>query len=647
MQNGPDDEYLLASCCCKHYAAYDLEKLANGTDRTQFNAIVNVRNMWETYLPVFKACVVEAQSSSVMCSYNSINGVPTCGDKLLLNDILREQWGWDGFVVSDYDAVANIYDTHHYVNSEFEAAILAMNSGCDQEGGGDINSKLNLAVAQGLVSEDRINQAFKRLFRIRIRLGMLDPPTMVGYNFLNNGTDDVESPQHTRLARDVARESICLYKNNKETLPLDITKIRSIAVIGPGAPQEMLLLGNYNGYPTKIVSVLEGISEAMNFTSSLTNGDCTFEQNVDYFVPNSMADAFVNSPQECCDACTKSFGCKYFTYYQQECYFKYSEYGKISSKGRVSGKCRKNFSPNVNFALGCPTISCNDDSMFEDAVAAVKKSDVVIVVLGLSQDIEAEGLDRISLDLPGYQPELLKTLHDAAAGKPIIGVLIHGGSLTLKELPGYLDALIDAWYPGMQGGNAVADVIFGYYNPAGRTAVTWYNNISQLPNPANMDLYYENGRTYRYFNGNVTYPFGYGLSYTTFQYSNLVISPKTTTACARINVAVSVTNNGNYDGDEVVQLYLQISGNTVPAPNIRLVGFERVHIRVGESTTINFIVEPEWHSVIYDGDDIYHGQVMVEKGVLTFSVGGGQPSYFSGSLSGKVTITNTVPLSSC
>jgi len=652
LQDGPDDSYLLAGACCKHYAAYDLDVLANGTDRTHFNAIVNVRNMWETFLPVFKACVVEAQSSSVMCSYNSINGVPTCGDPDLMNGILRDQWKWDGFVMSDYDAVANILYTHHYVSTELQATSLAMNSGCDQEGGGDMNANLVQAVQQGMVKESTINEAFRRLFRTRMRLGMLDPPTMVGYNYLVNDTTVVQSPQHVQLARDTARESICLYKNNAQTLPLDVTKLTSIAVIGPHAPQTWLLLGNYNGYPTKIVSILEGIVNAVNFTNKRENrgrsGNCTFEQDVDYFVYGQSADVNVDTAQACCDACSQIFGCTYFTFYQGGCYFKYSEYGKTTSVGRVSGKCN-NGPPLgiVNYALGCAVAACPDTSQFNAAIQAAKQSDVVILTLGLDETIESEGNDRTSLTLPGYQPQLLQAIRQAIPNKPLIGVLIHGGSITLQNNVNNLDALIDAWYPGMEGGNAIADVLFGYYNPAGRTAVTWYQDISQLPDTANMDLYAENGRTYRYFKGEVLYPFGYGLSYTTFAYKNLKVNPLIADPCTRISVEITVKNTGNYDGDEVVQLYINKTDATVPSPQIRLAGFERIHLLTGQSTKLEFVIEPEWHSVVYDGDDIYNGQVMVEAGFLNIFVGGGQPDYFTSFQTSHVKITDTVPLSTC
>jgi len=207
--------------------------------------------------------------------------------------------------------------------------------------------------------------------------------------------------------------------------------------------------------------------------------------------------------------------------------------------------------------------------------------------------------------------------------------------------------LIDAWYPGMQGGNAVADVLFGYYNPAGRTAVTWYNDVSQLPGMASMNLYDKNGRTYRFFKGNLLFPFGYGLSYTTFAYSNLTLSSQQLDPCSLIGGRVTVTNTGNRDGDEVVQIYLKTLDSTVPAPNVRLVAFERIHLRVGELAVVPFTILPEQHSVVYDSSDIYYGQVMIEEGRLVISAGGGQPDYYPGYVAAEVRITSSTPLRLC
>lgn len=243
MQYGDDDKFLQLISCCKHYVAYDLENLANGTIRLDYNAIVTPRDFWETYMPVFHACVVEAQAGSVMCSYNALNGVPTCGNSYILDDILRKQWNWDGFVVSDYDAVKGINEWHHYTNTMLEAVVLAMNSGCDQEGGGDAYSMLDTAVQQGLVNAERIDEATRRLFRARMRLGLFDPPTHVVYNNLSNDTSVVESLAHRNLARAAARQAICLYKNHNNTLPLQLSQIKRVALIGPAADDACILLG--------------------------------------------------------------------------------------------------------------------------------------------------------------------------------------------------------------------------------------------------------------------------------------------------------------------------------------------------------------------------------------------------------------------
>eukprot|EP01087_Luapelamoeba_hula_P020330 TRINITY_DN6926_c0_g1_i1.p1 TRINITY_DN6926_c0_g1~~TRINITY_DN6926_c0_g1_i1.p1 ORF type:complete len:914 (-),score=97.58 TRINITY_DN6926_c0_g1_i1:66-2807(-) len=657
MQQGPDDSHLLAGCCCKHFAAYDVENLPNGTQRYEFNAIVDTRNMWETYMPAFRACVVEAQASAVMCSYNSLNGVPTCGDKNLLTGILRNQWAWPGYVVSDYDAVANIFGTHHYTKTMDEAVALAMNSGCDQEGGGDENVRLNHLVPEHKVSIDQITESFRRLVMLRVRLGMFDPPTYVQYNYLTNNTSVVESPQHVALARYVARESIVMYRNNRATLPLNPATLGRVAVIGPAAAAKLLLLSNYNGYPTKIVSIVEGIASALNFTIQKPAGDnaelCTFENNMDYYIPDQEADMYVQSTQKCCELCAQSPGCRLFTYNEGWCWLRPSVGQKKPTANFTSGYCNRPVeNKRLVYAPGCATPSCPDQSLFPEAIAAAKSADATILVLGLDQYLETEGNDRTSLDLPTNQIALLKLLRAATPGKPLIGVLVHGGSLTFHGAEEHMDALIDAWYPGMEGGNAVADVLFGAYSPAGRTAVTWYTDVADLPSMASMNMYDFKGRTYRFFNGTVKYPFGYGLSYTTFQYSQLAISPSNDAVdvCTRVSVRVTVTNSGQHDSDEVVQLYVVKEGSTVPSPNIRLADFTRIHVRAGQSARVSLVIEPEQHSVVYNTTNVFDERqaVMVERGILRIYVGGGQPGHTDSVVEGQVQFTGTTrPLYEC
>jgi len=266
--------------------------------------------------------------------------------------------------------------------------------------------------------------------------------------------------------------------------------------------------------------------------------------------------------------------------------------------------------------------------------------------LGLDQSMESEGHDREDIDLPAAQYQLVTQLRQATS-KPIIGILIHGGTVALYNLTEQLDAILDAWYPSQEGGNAIADVLFGNYNPAGRAAVTYYQTTSQLGPMGQMDLYAGNGTTYRYFNGEPQYPFGYGLSYTTFAYSNLQLNNTNPKACDIIGVTVTVENTGSMDGDEVVQLYVSTPQSSQPTPNIRLGDFERVTIAAGQSMNVNLTLKPWFHAVIYDGPNIYNATVFVESGPLNIYVGGGQPKYYPGNVNTVVTVQNYQELHTC
>ena len=271
----------------------------------------------------------------------------------------------------------------------------------------------------------------------------------------------------------------------------------------------------------------------------------------------------------------------------------------FDSAGRISGSVGKN-GLNVLYSPGCIDPSCEDPHGFEDAVITAKLADVVIFVYGLGPNIESEGRDRKVLELPGLQNNLLDQIRKNVS-VPIVGVLIHGGSIALGDSVKNVDALIDAWYPGMQGGTAIADVLFGNYNPGGRTPQTWYMSTDQLPDMSSMDMYEKNGRTYRFFKGNVQFPFGYGLSYTTFGYTNLNVFPTLISACDPITVSVNVTNTGKVAGDEVIQVYVKTPNATVPAPNVRLAAFERISLQPYEWKMVSFTILPRDHTVIHTG----------------------------------------------
>jgi len=449
----------------------------------------------------------------------------------------------------------------------------SINAGLDQEGGGTNAIKaLPRAIVDKLVNVTAVQVSFQRLFRTRIMLGMLDPPTLNPYNFIGNGTDVVESPSHIQLARLAGQKAMCLYKNSNDLLPLSLDKYKRILLVGPQVVQHMLLLGNYAERPDDgIVSVLEGFRAAIN------GSDASLE-----------------------------------------------------------------------WKTGCLTIACETTVLFDQAIEAARNADVVIVTLGLDQNIESEGNDRSTIDLPSNQYALVSSLRSAlGASKPIVGILIHGGTVAMKSLTSDLTAILDAWYPGMQGGNAIADVVFGKYNPAGRTPVTYYQDNSQLPPMGNMDLYAYNGTTYRYFNGQVVYPFGFGLSYTSFAYSQLTVNGSAFDACDRISLTVAVTNTGSLDGEEVVQLYVQQPNATVPTPNLRLAAFTRVAIPAKRSILVSLSIPPAFHSAVHDSPTIYAPTLFVEAGPLEIFVGGGQPQYYAGHVAASVLITNTRPLTEC
>lgn len=537
---GDDPKYLKLVATPKHYAVHSGPE----ADRHHFDAKASPRDMEETYLPAFEACVKEAKAASIMGAYNRTNGEPCCASKTLLQDILRDRWGFDGYVVSDCGAIRDIYMHHKVVDTPEEAAALAVNNGCDLNCG-TVYSALVKAVEKGLIDEATIDRAVKRLFKARFRLGMFDPPEMVPYAQIPYEVNDCAA--HRQLALQAARESIVLLKNQDRFLPLS-KDLRSIAVIGPNANDEVVLYGNYNGIPSKAVTPLEGIRAKVG--------------------PDAV----------------------------------------------------------VRYAKGCD-INSDDTSGFEEAIAIARESDVAILFLGLDQSIEGEegqregvkgGVtkgDRDSLDLPGVQEQLLQAIH--ATGTPVVLVLLNGSALAINWADEHIPAIVEAWYPGEEGGTAIADVLFGDYNPAGRLPVTFYKSVEQLPP---FEDYNMAGRTYRYMTEEPLYPFGFGLSYTQFRYSNLQLSAEEIKPGESIEVRVDVENIGDRAGDEVVQLYVTDLEASVPVPLRHLEGFTRIHLAPGEKRTVHFTLTPRQMSVVADD-----GTRFLEPGQFRVAVGGHQP----------------------
>jgi beta-glucosidase len=514
---GNDPKYLKVISTAKHFAVH------SGPEplRHKFDAWCSEQDLYETYLPAFEALIREGKAYSVMGAYNRVYNVPCCASDLLLDEILRKKWGFSGYVVSDCGAIWDMYNGHALVANAEKASVLGVKAGCDLTCGDEYGSLVD-AVKNGYISEELIDQSVKRLFTARFRLGMFDPDSDVSYSAIPYTENDKE--ENRLLARKVAQESIVLLKNENNTLPIS-RKIKSIAVIGPYADKLSVLLGNYNGTPSKPITLLQGIKNKAG----------------------------------------KQISIKY----------------AIGVQAMEDDTIRKDMIPDVS-AYGSE----------KEALDLASGSDVVIFVGGISPNLEGEemkveikgfsGGDRTSLDIPDNQTELLKKLYKT--GKPVILVLTGGSASSFIWAKDNLPAILDVWYPGEEGGNALADVLFGDYNPAGRLPVTFYESVNDLPA---FEDYSMKGRTYRYFNGDPLFPFGYGLSYTSFSYSGLSLAKTTVSPSDTVIISLKLKNIGNYDGDEVVQVYSRRPANGNLQPIKSLVAFQRIETKKGEGQTVS------------------------------------------------------------
>jgi len=532
---GDDPKYLKTVSTVKHFAVHSGPEPSRHT----FDAVVSERDLRESYLPHFAAGIRDGHAYSLMCAYNRVLGSPACGSDLLLKDILRGEWGFSGYVVSDCGAINDINERHKVTPTPAAAAALAVKAGTDLECG-RVYANLVDAVKQGLITEQAIDTAVSRLFLARFRLGMFDPPERVRWERIPFSV--LDHPAHRALARQVARESIGLLKNAGGVLPLR-KDIGTIAVIGPNCDDRRMLLGNYEGAPADSITPLRGIREA------------------------------------------------------------------VSRRTRVL------------YARGSDWVVASDSGLAE-AVRVAEQADVVVLCLGLTAQLEGEempvevagfrGGDRTSLDLPAAQEQLLERM--AAVGKPTVLVLMSGSAVAINWAQDHVPAIVAAWYGGQAAGSALADVLFGDYNPAGRLPVTFYKSVDDLPP---FDDYRMAGRTYRFFKGTPLYPFGYGLSYTTFAYSNVRASAERLGSRDTLIVSVDVTNTGRRPGDEVAQLYVRHLGSRVERPNEDLRGFRRVTLKPGETRTVEFSLPA--YSLAYWNPDT-HGWV-VEAEPVEIDVG--------------------------
>ncbi len=553
---GHDSKYMKTAACAKHFAVHSGPE----SIRHEFNAVVSDKDLYETYLPAFMACVKEAKVEAVMGAYNRVNGDPCCGNHRLLIDILRNEWGFDGHVVSDCWAIKDFHEGHCVTDGPLESVAKAMNSGCDLNCG-ELFAYLTEAVNSGKVKKERLDEAVIRLFTTRMKLGMFDGQDNDNpYN--NIKYTEVDSEKMKALNLEAAEKSVILLKNKDNTLPLRKEKIKTIGVIGPNANNRKALVGNYEGTASRYITVLEGIQD---------------------YVGSDIRVLY-------------SEGCHLFNSRVQNLGM---ENDRISE---VKGVCRE--------------------------------SDVVIAVMGLDAGLEGEegdqgnayaSGDKPDLELPGLQAETLRTIYES--GKTVILVLLSGSALAVTWADENIPAIISGGYPGAQGGKAIAEIIFGEKNPEGRLPVTFYRTSSELPEFTDYSM---KDRTYRYMKNEALYPFGYGLSYTSFRFSSPKISADIIDGNT-VTVSTEIENTGTMAGCETVQVYIGSPGPE--APKYQLKGIKKVRLEPGETARAEIVLGAESFG-IYDE----HGKKIIYKGEYRIYIGGTQPDCRSEFLTGmKVT----------
>jgi len=698
---GDDARYYRAISTPKHFAVH------SGPESTRHFADVDVskHDELDTYLPAFRAAVVEGHAGSVMCAYNAINGQPACASEFLLQQTLRGAWNFRGYVVSDCDAVRNIFRDHHYRPTQPQASAISLIRGMDNEcidfakvtDDHDYHPYID-AVQQGYLPEGTVDTALIRLFTARIRLGMFDPPEMVPYSKIDEKI--LDSAEHRALTRKMANESMVLLKNDG-VLPLKTVK--RIAVVGPLADQTSVLLGNYNGTPTHTVSVLEGMKAEFpqakityvagtQFlsnhgdpvpSSALTTPDGKPGLKADYgsrpgfdskTTPlASRVESVVNLTDNNLPEQAKSIKTLSVQWSGMLNPIATGDYVLgieadgfarvlVEDKVVAEGWGNNTHLGQIHLEKGHPIKLDVSYSRFDEGkheaqliwtavnnvpdpavVTAAKNADVIVAVVGITSRLEGEempvdqpgfsGGDRTTLDLPRAEEDLVQAV--AATGKPLVVVLMNGSALSVNWEKAHANAILEAWYSGEEGGAAIAETLSGKNNPAGRLPVTFYKDVHQLPHFENYSM---KGRTYRYFEGDPLWQFGFGLSYTTFSYGDLALPNLPVNAGDPLDASVTVTNTGKIAGDEVVQLYLRFPD--VPGAPIRaLRAFQRVHLEPGAKEKVDFHLSPRDLSMVtLDGD------VIIAQGKYTMSIGGAQPGNGVASASGNFEINGQVML---
>ena len=676
---GDDPKYLKAAACAKHFAVH------SGPEhlRHEFDVKVSDRDLWETYLPAFEALVKEANVEAVMCAYNRYDGEACCGSNFLLKDILRDQWGFKGHIVSDCWAITDIYTTHKIVETASEAAALALKSGTDVNCGMSY-PKLKEAVEQGLVTADDIDNALRYLLNTRFKLGMFDPPEMVAYAQIP--IEKNTAPEHDALALEVAHQSVVLLKNENNILPLS-KSLKKVAVIGPNADDYDVLLGNYHGTPVRYSTPLTGIRDILPESAEVNYAlgvnylgekyklepipkeifyyenepglKVSYYKNIElkdkpYLVDRdeqidyrwSYGSPIDNMPVDNFSICWEGQikpdeSGRYYLgvsadegfrlYFEDELVLDVWEGRGVKTAGFETdlekGKLysyKLEYYENHNNAQVMFGWHKPSNNLHEVAMKVAGDADAIIFVGGLNARLEGEEMDdhikfegffrgdRTKISLPVAQTALIKEL--AKLNKPLVLVIMSGSAVSVNWENENIPAIIQAWYPGQAGGTAIADVIFGDYNPAGRLPVTVYKSEDQLPDYDNYDMA---GRTYRYFEGEVLYPFGYGLSYSNFEYSNLQVTPNQFAEGKDISISVDIKNTSQIAGDEVAQIYVTDKQASVPVAVKSLKAFKRIHLDAGQKETVRFTLEPDDFGLYND-----NMQRIIEAGDFEVMVGG-------------------------
>lgn len=648
LQGAEDGKYNKLHACAKHFAVHSGPEW----NRHSFDAKeIKPRDLYETYLPPFKALVMDAKVREVMCAYNRFEGEPCCGSNQLLIQILRDEWKFDGIVVSDCGAIADFYrDKGHQTHPDAESAsAYAVLNGTDLECGSSYASLVE-SVRQGLITEEEINVSVRRLLRDRFALGEMDDPSEVSWSKIPYAV--VASAAHDSLSLDMARKSMTLLMNKNHTLPLKRGGL-TVAVMGPNANDSVMQWGNYNGTPARTITILDGIRSALSADDKLIYApgcswvertlfkslfsQCVSKEGAGFsarywnnpertgepaatthlttpfrlctsgatvFAPGVNLKDFsatyhsVFTPQQSGKVVFDMYTCGTGKIYVNEEEVKSFRNGHGSSKTTHEMKVEagKAYDIRIDFAYLMGDAQLNFDLGYKEeinmksTVAMVKDADVVLFVGGISPSLEGEemgvnlpgfrGGDRTDIELPAVQRELIKALSDA--GKKVVLVNCSGSPVGFVPETQTCDAILQAWYPGQSGGKAVAEVLFGEYNPAGRLPVTFYRNVSQLPD---FEDYNMAGRTYRYMKDEPLFPFGYGLSYTTFAYGIPKLSTTEIAVDGTLSLTVPVSNTGKYDGDETVQVYLRKQGDA-NGPAKALCAFERVRVSAGKQVEV-------------------------------------------------------------